>query len=258
MGLVETGTRGLLGAVFGPTSTGETTYAQQLMHLLDEGMLVLADRGFDTNAFLTGVAGTKAQLLVRAKSTRRPPKLAVLPDGSWLTRIAGVNLRVIDAVITVIGTDGTVITGSYRLLTTLTDHRANPAARLVQLYHEKWEIEMCQPRCAHRYVGVVGSGVRGWRGVGPMQAGVVAVGTAAAFAELDQVVGVGFDDPPVGGCVLLPAGDPAAPQPGEQGGRGHVEMVGQGGEPPFVVAGVVGVARSGARLWGLWSVPVAA
>jgi hypothetical protein len=141
MALVETGTRGLLGAVFGPTGTGETTYARQLMGLLDEGMLVLADRGFDANAFLQAVAGAKAQFLVRAKSTRRPPVLAVLPDGSWLTRIAGLQLRVIDAAITVTGTDGTVITGTYRLLTTLLDHHADPADRLVRLYHERWEIE---------------------------------------------------------------------------------------------------------------------
>jgi hypothetical protein len=141
MGLVETGTRGLLGAVFGPTSTGETTYAQQLMGLLNEQMLVLADRGFDSNAFLQAVAGAKAQFLVRAKCTRRPPVLAVLPDGSWLTRIAGLNLRVVDAAITVTGTDGTVVTGTYRLFTTLLDHRADPADRLVRLYHERWEIE---------------------------------------------------------------------------------------------------------------------
>jgi hypothetical protein len=141
MALVETGTRGLLGAVFGPTGTGETTYAQQLMGLLDEGMLVLADRGFDGNAFLQAVAGARAQFLVRAKSTRRPPVLAVLPDGSWLTRIAGLQLRVIDAVITVTGTDGTVVTGTYRLFTTLLDHRTDPAAGLVRLYHERWEIE---------------------------------------------------------------------------------------------------------------------
>jgi hypothetical protein len=138
MALVETGTRGLLGAVFGPTSTGETTYAQQLMCLLDEQMLVLADRGFDANAFLQAVAGTKAQFLIRAKFTRRPPVLAVLPDGSWLTRIAGLQLRVVDAAITVTGTDGTVITGTYRLFTTLLDHRSDPAVGLVRLYHERW------------------------------------------------------------------------------------------------------------------------
>jgi Transposase DDE domain len=139
--------------VFGPTGTGETTYAQQLMGLLDGRMLVLADRGFDSNAFLQAVAGAKAQFLVRAKSTRRPPVLAVLPDGSWLTRIAGLNLRVIDAVITVTGTDGTVITGAYRLFTTLTDHRTDPAARLVQLYHERWEIESAYYALRHTLLG---------------------------------------------------------------------------------------------------------
>ena len=31
---------------------------------------MLADRGFDSNAFLQAVAGTKAQFLIRAKSGR--------------------------------------------------------------------------------------------------------------------------------------------------------------------------------------------
>jgi hypothetical protein len=141
MCLAETGTRGLLGAVFGPTATGETTYARQLVGLLNGEMLVLADRGFDSTSFLAAVAGTKAQFLVRATAGRRPPVLAVLPDGSWLTRIAGLRLRVIDAAVTVTGTDGTVITGRYRLLTTLLDHRVDPADRLVRLSHERWEIE---------------------------------------------------------------------------------------------------------------------
>jgi hypothetical protein len=123
------------------------------MGLLDEQMLVLADRGFDSNAFLAAVAGAKAQFLVRAKSTRRPPVLAVLPDGSWLTRIAGLNLRVIDAAITVTGTDGTVVTGTYRLFTTLLDHRADPAATLVQLYHERWEIESAYYALRHTLLG---------------------------------------------------------------------------------------------------------
>ncbi|SHM59125.1 Insertion element 4 transposase N-terminal [Streptomyces yunnanensis] len=35
MALVETGSRGLLGAVFGPRRYGESHYAQRLLHLLD-------------------------------------------------------------------------------------------------------------------------------------------------------------------------------------------------------------------------------
>ena len=47
MTLVETGTRALLGAVFGPPATGETDYARRLLARLGPDMLVLADRGFD-------------------------------------------------------------------------------------------------------------------------------------------------------------------------------------------------------------------
>ncbi|MET8099634.1 hypothetical protein ABZV29_24665 [Streptomyces sp. NPDC005236] len=41
MTLVETGTRALIGAVFGPPAGGETSYASQLLHLLRPDMLVL-------------------------------------------------------------------------------------------------------------------------------------------------------------------------------------------------------------------------
>jgi Insertion element 4 transposase N-terminal/Transposase DDE domain len=141
MALVETGTRGLLGAVFGPTTTGERAYATRLLHLLRPDMLLLDDRGFDSNDFLKDVAATGAQLLVRVKSSRRLPINVVLPDGSYLTRIAGLILRVIEAQITVTGADGSRVCGVYRLLTTLTDHRSDPAAVLIRLYHERWEIE---------------------------------------------------------------------------------------------------------------------
>ncbi|WP_405849099.1 hypothetical protein [Streptomyces sp. NBC_01518] len=52
MTLVETGTRSLIGAVFGPTDEGETSYASRLLHLSTPDILVLWDKGFDANAFL--------------------------------------------------------------------------------------------------------------------------------------------------------------------------------------------------------------
>ncbi len=55
MTLAETGTRALLGAVFGPAAGGETGQALQLLHLLDATMLVLTDRGFDGGDFLAAV-----------------------------------------------------------------------------------------------------------------------------------------------------------------------------------------------------------
>ena len=138
--LCETGTRALLGAVFGPVADCETGYAERLLPLLNEGMLLLDDRGFDGDDFLAKIAVTRAQLLVRLNSRRAPARWAILPDGSYLTRINGVRLRVIDAQVTVT-TSGPQLGGRYRLATTLLDHRRYPAAELVALYHERWEIE---------------------------------------------------------------------------------------------------------------------
>jgi hypothetical protein len=141
MTLVETGTRALIGAAFGSTATGELDWARKLLPLLGPSMLVLMDRGFDAGDFLAEVAATRAQFLVRLNATRRPPVLARLPDGSFTSLIGGVKVRVIAAQVAVTCHDGTRYGGEYRLATTLTDHRAFPAAALMSLYHERWEHE---------------------------------------------------------------------------------------------------------------------
>jgi hypothetical protein len=142
MALVETGTRSLLGAAFGSTATGELDWARKLLRLLDKSMLVLMDRGFDGGDFLAEVAGTGAQFLVRLNAARRPPVLRYLPDGSFTSVIGGVKVRVIAAEVTVTCHDGTAYGGFYRLATTLLDHRAFPAGKLMALYHERWEHEV--------------------------------------------------------------------------------------------------------------------
>lgn len=141
MALVETGTRGLLGAVFGSTETGERGYATRLLPLLSREMLVLMDRGFDSAEFFTDIAATGAQILARLRSERRPAVLAVLPDGSYLTRLGTLKVRIIEASVTVTTTDGQILEQTYLLGTTLLDHRTDPAEVLVRLYHERWEIE---------------------------------------------------------------------------------------------------------------------
>jgi hypothetical protein len=105
-------------------------------------MLVLADRGFDAAAFLNEVAATGAQFLVRLRANRRLPVLTRLPAGEFLSRLGGVTVRIIPADITVTCADGTRWTASYRLATTLTDHRRYPASALIALYHERWEHEI--------------------------------------------------------------------------------------------------------------------
>jgi hypothetical protein len=61
-------------------------------------------------------------------------------DGSWLSTIGTLRVRVVDAQITVKTSDGTR-TGNYRLITTLLDAHRYPAGELITLYHQRWEIE---------------------------------------------------------------------------------------------------------------------
>ncbi|WP_191971620.1 transposase domain-containing protein [Streptomyces luteolifulvus] len=72
MTLVETGTRAVIAAVFGPTREGETSYATRLLH------------------HLTAAHATGAQVLGRIRQRRRPPVLQTLADSSYLSVIGGV------------------------------------------------------------------------------------------------------------------------------------------------------------------------
>jgi hypothetical protein len=142
MTLAETGSRGLIGATLGSAADrDEVALARRLLPLLRPGMLVLLDRAFDAAAFLAEVAATGAMLLARGKSTRNPPVLEHLPDGSYLSCLDGLTVRIIEADLTVTGADGSHVRERYRLITTLLDHRRFPASDLVGLYHERWEIE---------------------------------------------------------------------------------------------------------------------
>jgi hypothetical protein len=195
MALVETGTRALLGAVFGPAAGGETGQALSLLPLLDATMLLLTDRGFDAGDFLCAVAATRAQFLARLTSTRSLPVLRHLPDGSFLSVIGGVKVRVITAAVTVTCHDGTTYGGVYRLATTLLDHRAYPAEALMALYHERWEHEVTYLALRHTLLQgrVLRSGDPG--GVGQEMWALLAVYQALRTAVTDAVQSVPGTDP---------------------------------------------------------------
>lgn len=138
--LVACGTRAVIDAVFAPRKPGEAVLGRRLARSLTGGMIVLLDRGFSSDSFLTTVAGTGADFLARLSSRHKPPVLATCPDGSFLSRIGDVEVRIVICEIT-IATGAGRRTGAYRLATTLLDHRAHPAFDLVRLYHERWEVE---------------------------------------------------------------------------------------------------------------------
>jgi hypothetical protein len=141
LAVVACGTRTILDAVFGPCAVGETSYAPRLAGCLKAGMLLLADRGLATKELFGAVTATGADLLVRCKDNRRLKPVRHCGDGTWLTRIGDLTLRMVEAEIQIHCAGGPTRTGRYRLLTTLTDHHRYPARDLVELYHHRWEIE---------------------------------------------------------------------------------------------------------------------
>ena len=103
-------------------------------------MILLADRNFGAKDLLADIAATGADALVRLKIGRKLAVLRRLPDGSYLSMLGTLRVRIIECEITIITSAGRR-TGVYRLATTLLDHRRYPAGELITLYHERWQIE---------------------------------------------------------------------------------------------------------------------
>jgi len=139
LALVACGTRTIIDATFGTDRIGETRYAHHLISALRRGMIVLADRNFAAADLLVAIADTGADLLVRVKIGRRLPVCRRLGDHSYLSRIRGLEVRVITATITVTTAHGRR-SEVYRLVTTILDP-ACPPEEIVALYHQRWEIE---------------------------------------------------------------------------------------------------------------------
>lgn len=137
--LVACGTRTLLAAKFGPTARGETRYAAELTEAMSEKMIVLGDRNFAAANLITAIADTGADVLIRDKNQRKLPVRVRYVDGSYLSRIGSVEVRVIKASINITTADGQR-SQHYQLITTILDPHT-PAAEIVRLYHDRWEIE---------------------------------------------------------------------------------------------------------------------
>ena len=211
--LVACGTRALLDAAVGPArgkGTGERALAGQLLGSLRQGMLLLADRNFYSYQLWNAAAAAGAQLLWRVKTSICLPVMAELPDGSYLahindpravtarvhkngtrrrrgstlppdtTPLPGITVRVIEFILTVTTDDGGTRTERYRLITTLTDWRACPAADLAAGYAWRWAIEVGHRWHRSRHaafswlcslfvveflcgLGPAGTGVEAWR-----------------------------------------------------------------------------------------------
>ncbi|MEU5564805.1 IS4 family transposase [Micromonospora musae] len=95
--LLTCGTRSVIDAVFDPVNVGELDQARALTRSLRPGMLLLADRNYAAADLLATIATTGAHLLIRGKANRRLAIIARLPDGSWLSKIGALTVRVVEA-----------------------------------------------------------------------------------------------------------------------------------------------------------------
>ncbi|WP_162793151.1 transposase [Streptomyces globosus] len=151
MVLAEIGTHGVLDARLGDYRDGERGLAYPLAGSTGPGGLVIADRGFWSVEFAHAFTVAGADLLVRPQSNNLGTVQAELPDGSCLSMARpGKDIRlraaregrvlprhVIYRVITFTKGDKVAYLG-----TTLLDPEHYPAAELVALYRERWEIEL--------------------------------------------------------------------------------------------------------------------
>jgi hypothetical protein len=164
---VRTATFRWMGAAIGGYHDGENALADQLEDSFGPGILNLADRGFFSMHRWIRFSGTGADLAWRVKNGAKsvPLKtLQTLPDGSELVmlhesdgmrarrrretgdrhaeRLPDTIARLVSFTVTTVTRSGRAKTTRMRVLATLLDHRAHPAAEIAVLYAERWQIEI--------------------------------------------------------------------------------------------------------------------
>ena len=148
VGLLENGTHILWAARMAPYATDEITLAQEVVPVLQKGMLCLADRFFPSYQLWQAAVKGGADLLWRTRQNARLDVDWRLSDGSYLSRIypstsdrrnqrKAIVVRAIDYHLKDVPGAEPV----YRLITTILDPTQAPARELAALYHERWEIE---------------------------------------------------------------------------------------------------------------------
>jgi hypothetical protein len=168
LALIEAGTHAVVAASIGSGTTNENIRVPDLLHAVEPGMLISADRGLSSVAIFTALLEHGADALLRVSSQFRLDVTEQLPDGSHLSVLLPPNRqsparRKADALggpttptgrahLESQGTVCRVITytvdhpdgagDTIRLITSILDPEAAPARDLAALYHERWEIEL--------------------------------------------------------------------------------------------------------------------
>jgi len=149
--IVELGMHNPIAAAIGRNGESELELAWDLIKQLPSRCLLLADQLYGTQLFvgelLAQCMAVKAQFLVRIRKNLKVRVMEVLPDGSALVELMvrdeeGKKFRFLVREIRgrVLGR-GSKAT-SVRLWTSLLDAELYPAAELLALYGQRWEVEI--------------------------------------------------------------------------------------------------------------------
>lgn len=153
--LAECGSHAVVGVKMSRYDVSEVHGAHQLLEQIGPDMLVLVDAGITSGGFFEHVREQRGHALgaLQAGIWEHLDKQRRLSDGSVLAWVPptrkgqaqyplhrGMWVRIISYRITDerLGEKGKV----YRLVTTLLNPRVAPALALIELYHERWEVEL--------------------------------------------------------------------------------------------------------------------
>lgn len=157
--LLEIGTHAIIDAIAARCLASEQALANALLPSIEKGMLLMSDRNFFSLNWIVSVKQRGTHVLCRLASGLLTQPSQRLADGSYLVRISRKGqdplvVRVIEYWLhPLVAADLALLPSSrsanpaqpgqkHRLLTTLLDPTTAPALELIQLYHERWEIEL--------------------------------------------------------------------------------------------------------------------
>jgi len=229
--LVACGTRRVLAAQFDSCAVSEQRLWDRLVPCLQPGTLNLADRNFFSMDRWRIAATTGAHLAWRVKNGANclpATVIETLPEGSQLVRLrespgmlsrrrkttgdpraprlADITARLVEFTVTVTDQAGKTTTSRFRILTTLLDHEAYPAAAVAACYAERWQVELTYKIIKSTLRG----GNRRLRGQAPDLAdqeiwGLLAVYNALVDQAVATAVDLGIDPDEISFTVVLRA-----------------------------------------------------
>lgn len=145
--LIEAGTHLIVDALMCPYRIGERVRAKKLLRSVQDGMLLMWDRGLHSYAMVQATQKQGCHFLGRVPANVKFAAEKVLDDGSYLSWIypdgkskkkgcTKILLRVIEYTL-----DSEQEQKTYRLITSLLDPNLYPALLLAREYHQRWEAE---------------------------------------------------------------------------------------------------------------------